>query len=395
MTARVVQVLVHHLDEHRGEAVDRPQRAAQVVRDRIAERLQFLVLALQFLHHRGPGLRDLRVGPGLGRLDLLAQQALPDLPVFVLDLLALQLGPDPGQEHPGIGRAAHVVVGPRVERVDHGLTMVVVADDDQGNVAHTGRRLHLTAHVQAVLRADLQLDQDAVAPLERQQFQRLLPGLGLHHVETLVAQPRRAPGQHRGADGHDLLQPLQAGRVHRGQGHRRLPQRRGQLREHHVVVGTRLHERVRAGVQGGQLGPGVVGGREQQAGNAAQRRVQPDPTDHGGPVDIRQHGVDQHRVGPAHRRVPQPGQPRVGLEHLVTAALQQVGEPVPHLRAVVDHQHPHHVVGGLRLGRGDQLLRPRHQVPGVVRLAQVLVRTGAQAPDPVFHLGLAAEHEHR
>ncbi|GAA3622268.1 hypothetical protein GCM10022223_43970 [Kineosporia mesophila] len=350
MAPRVVQVLVHHLDEHRGETVDGPQWTAQVVRDRVAERLQLLVLALQLFHHRRPGLRDLCVGPGLCGLDLLTQQALPDLPVLVLDLLALELSPDPGQQHPRVGRAAHVVVGPRVERVDHGLALIVVTDDDQRDVPYPGRGLHLAAHVQAVGPVVLQLDQDAVAPLERQQFQCLLPGLGLHHVETLTPQVFRVLGQCRDADRDDLLEPLQARRVHRRQGHGRLPQRRGQLGQHHVVVGPDLHERVRPGVQGGQLGPGVVGGREQQAGDSAQRRVQPDPADHGGPVDVRQHGIDQHRVGSAHRRVPQPGQPGFGLEHLVTAALQQVREPVAYLRVVVDDQHPHHVIGGLRLG---------------------------------------------
>ena len=43
----------------------------------------------------------------------------------------------------------------------------------------------------------------------------------------------------------------------------------------------------------------------------------------------------------------------------------------------------------------QQSLDPRHQLEHLERLHQVIVGTGAQALDPIHHLSLGREHQHR
>ena len=80
------------LRERLAEAVDGPQRRAQVVRDRVAERLELLVLALELGDQSGARLGQLARRALLAAYELVSQQLLADAPVLVLELLAADLG---------------------------------------------------------------------------------------------------------------------------------------------------------------------------------------------------------------------------------------------------------------------------------------------------------------
>src|ERR1700733_12837222 len=64
-TGLLVQLVAVLLKERLTKPIDGPQRSAQIVRDGIAERFKFLVLAIEILKQYRPRLGEL--GRGLGR----------------------------------------------------------------------------------------------------------------------------------------------------------------------------------------------------------------------------------------------------------------------------------------------------------------------------------------
>lgn len=173
-----------------------------------------------------------------------------------------------------------------------------------------------------------------------------------------------------------------------------LPQHRGQLGQHHGQVLLLADEGVGARLQHLHLGGVVVGGGHQDARGVPQRRVQADPADHRGAVDAGHHPVHDHRVWPPVRRHPQPLLAAGGGQHRVALRFEQVAQLFPEGQAVVDDQDGGPVAR--LVGRfAQQLAGTRHHVPGVVRLAHVLVGADPQPGQPVGDLALAGQqHGH-
>ena len=102
----VVELVAELLEERVGERADRAQRRPQIVRDRVAERLELAVGLgeLDVRPRRAPRPSRARLGElarraRLGGLELAAQQLLADGALLVLDLLAADLRLDARGQH--------------------------------------------------------------------------------------------------------------------------------------------------------------------------------------------------------------------------------------------------------------------------------------------------------
>jgi hypothetical protein len=175
---RLVQVPRAVLDQRGAVRVDDLERVAQVVRDRVAERLQLPVLAFELLDQGGPGLREVAGGARLGGLELLAEQLVPDLAVLVLELFAADLRAYPGLEHIELVGLLDVVVGAVAEADQHRLGVVHGGHHDQRDVPDGRRGLDPLAGLAAVQSGHQEIEQDAVDGLHGEQLKGLLARVG-------------------------------------------------------------------------------------------------------------------------------------------------------------------------------------------------------------------------
>ena len=196
-------------------------------------------------------------------------------------------------------------------------------------------------------------------------------------------------------DGEDLLRSKEARGAPIGDLHARAAQHRLELgQDHREVVGL-TDEGVGAGFERLHLRVPLVGRGQQQARYASQRRVEPDALNDRAAIDAREIAIHDHGGGPHMRRLAQPLLAGARDGHAV-AGLQQGGlQGLAEGDAVIDDQH-----GFLRgrasvLPASDQFVRARHDVAGVIGLADIFVGAGLQATDSVAHFGLGRQQHHR
>ena len=131
----LVEAVAVVLEQRLAEAVDRAQRRAQVVRDRVAERLELLVLPLELLDERRARLGELARGRAPPRPRSPSQELLADAPVLVLELLAADLRAHARLEDLELARLGDVVVGPGAEALDHRRAVLERGEHDERDVA--------------------------------------------------------------------------------------------------------------------------------------------------------------------------------------------------------------------------------------------------------------------
>ena len=135
---------------------------------------------------------------------------------------------------------------------------------------------------------------------------------------------------------------------------------------------------------------------EQQAGHAAQRRVEPDAADDGRAVDAGQHAVDDDRGRALVGGEAQAFLAAAGHDHAVARGFERGLQLLAEGDAVVDQQHRlAGRIGAVRVAAPHQLAGARDHVARVVGLADILVGAGRQPADAVAHLGLGREQHDR
>ena len=184
---RVVQPAFIVLEQGLAEAVDASERSPEIVRYRIAERLELLVLPLELVDKRRPRLGKLRCRPGSQRLDLLAEQLLSDATVLVLELLPPNLRADPCGEHLEIARLLDVIVSPCTQCVDHGRAVFESCQHDEGHIPHDGNGFDPSTGFVATETRHEEVEKNAVDGLSSNELERLLTRMRHHDVVPLAA----------------------------------------------------------------------------------------------------------------------------------------------------------------------------------------------------------------
>ena len=213
-------------------------------------------------------------------------------PVLVLELLAPDLRAHARPQHVEVARLGDVVVGAGAETLDHRCAILDRGQHDDGNVAHARRGLDAPAGLLAADARHQQVEQNAVDRLDGEQLERLLAGAGENHLVAVRAQGVGELLQ-IGVAVVDREHLLRAEQARRRSGLavvlpalRSMALSRARMTLDVLVL---AHEGVGAGIERAQLGAAVVRRGQQQAGQPAQRRVEPDAADDGGAVDAGQH----------------------------------------------------------------------------------------------------------
>ena len=401
LPAVVVEAVCVVLEQRKAKSVDTAQRRAEIVRHRIAERLQLFVLGFELGDQRGTLFGHFPGGAGFDRLHLRPQQLFANAPRLVFELLAPDLGMNAGAYQVEIARLGDVIVGTRAETLDHRLAVFDRGEHHDRNVARIRRAFHPPARLATADPRHEQVEQNAIDLLNAEQFKGFLAGTRQHHLAAIRAQ-RAGQLLEVGfavIDRENLLWSQQARGAALGAGVLRpaagAAEHRVEAREYQRGILVLAHEGVGASFKRMNLGAAFFGSRKQQAREAAQRRVEADAPDHGRAVYSRQLAIDHDS-----RRPPVGGQPQavfagVGDDHPVGRLLQRRPEGLAERHAVVDHENG--ILGGRR-GIGiapHQLARARHQIIRVVGLADIFVGAGVEAADPVANFRLGRKQHHR
>ena len=132
LLAVVVELVAVILQQRQAEAVDAAQRRAQIVRHRIAEGFELLVLRFQLADQRRARFGGFARGARLRRLHFRAQELLADAPVFVLELLAANLRQHARAQQVEVARFGDVVVGAGAQPLDHRFALFERGQHDDG-----------------------------------------------------------------------------------------------------------------------------------------------------------------------------------------------------------------------------------------------------------------------
>ena len=176
LLAVVVELVGIVLEQSEAEAVDAAQRRAQIVRHRIAEGFQLLVLGLELGDELGAFLRHLAGGARFDRFEFGAQQLLANAPRLVLELLAPDLRQHAGAQQIEVARFGDVVVGAGAKALDHCGAVLDRREHHHRDIADARRAFDALAGFAAADAGHHQIEQHAIDRLHRQQLQRLLAG---------------------------------------------------------------------------------------------------------------------------------------------------------------------------------------------------------------------------
>src|SRR3989442_4342578 len=175
------------LREQPGEAVDGPQRRAQVVRHGVAERFQLLVLPLEIGEQGSAGVRELAGRPTLRGFHLLVEQFLADAAVLVLEVFSPELRAQSRLQHLEVRRLRDVIVRAGIDALDHRLLLLESREHDQGNVPPGWRVFDAPTGLLSGQPRHHEVEQDALDRLHGEQLESLLARARQHDVVALVA----------------------------------------------------------------------------------------------------------------------------------------------------------------------------------------------------------------
>ena len=118
-----------------------------------------------------------------GGLALAAYKLLADAMIFILEVFAPKVSAQANFENFEISRLGNVVISAGVDAFDHGISIVVRREHDEGNVAPLSSLLDALAGFLARKPRHDEVEQNTVYRFSREQFKRLLAGACQdHHI---------------------------------------------------------------------------------------------------------------------------------------------------------------------------------------------------------------------
>ncbi len=415
----VVQGAEELLLEQLGEADDRVERRAQLVRhageeaglrvalplglvardlEQLVDAAQLVVLLAEVREEGGAGLGEVPGGVGLGGVELLTELLLLDLTAFVLELLPAEQGAHARADDVEPAGLGDEVVRAGVHAGDHCLLLLERRHDDDGGVPPRRHLLDLAADVEAGAPGEVDLEQEAV---ERLDGEELECGLARRRDGDLVPLPFELGGEgvRKARVGIDDEDALRAERARRGLGMeavRAAAHERREAREDEAGVGAAAHEGVHPGFERAELLAHVRGGGQQQRRHTAERGVQPHTLHDGRTVYPRQARAHDGGGGAQREGDPEALLSGRGEAGRVAGLLQHRAQHGAVDGAVLHDEHGAGLDGaGVRGVAVHELPRAGHDVASIVGFPDVVVRPDRPAADAVAHDGLGREQHDR
>src|SRR6266567_4349860 len=154
-----------------------------------------------------------------------------------------------------------------------------------------------------------------------------------------------------------------------------------------------MRERVRPCIQSSKLGASILRTGQQDALDTPQGGIEPDAANYRGAIDPRQHSIHDNRMWVPVGCQTEPLFPARGCRDAISGSLKRVTEHLTECHAVVDDEYAWTAAVAIRSVTPGELACSGHNVPVLIRFADVLVSPSLESADAVLDFRLGRQHQ--